>query len=242
MAKRLTDTTKWQDAWFMDLPSKYKLFWLFLLDACDHAGIWKVNFKVASFCIGEHLEPSEVKRFLVGRVNVISDEYWQLQKFIDFQYGGVKNDAVGKSVQKILKTHKMDFEIAPTKGLRSPYQGTKDKDKDKVMDKVKVKEHFILEENQTPEELFKELTSTNQTYFDDLHRLVRVIYQSAEEVDTVGTIRQFLILNKATGELDKPFNKVRSHLAHWLQKQTSDKIQTYGSNYKKYAGSKAQVL
>src|SRR5690606_35651876 len=134
MAKRLTDSNKWHDAWFMDLPSKYKLFWLYILDNCDHAGIWKVNFKVAAFHIGEHLEPSEVKRILSNRLRIINDEYWMVEKFIEFQYGGIKNDAVGKSVQKILISHNLHNLIAPKKPLDSPYVGTKDKDKDK--DKV----------------------------------------------------------------------------------------------------------
>lgn len=145
MAKRLTDSEKWKDAWFMDLPSKYKLFWLYILDNCDHAGIWKVNFKVASFHIGEHLEHSEVKRILSDRLNIVSDEYWMVKKFIDFQYGGVKNDKVGLSVQKILNSHKIEYSLAPTKPLPSPYQGTKDKDKVKNKDKVIVKDNDILE-------------------------------------------------------------------------------------------------
>jgi hypothetical protein len=139
MAKRLTDSEKWKDAWFMDLPSKYKLFWLYLLDNCDHAGIWRVNFKVASFHIGEHLEHSEVKRILSDRIKIVSDEYWMINKFIDFQYGGIKNDAVGKSVQKILNKHNL---IGAMEGLCSPYEGTKDKDKDK--DAINV---FGLENN-----------------------------------------------------------------------------------------------
>ena len=78
MAKRFTDSEKWKDAWFMDLPSKYKLFWLYLLDECNHAGVWKVNFKVASFYVGEHLEPSEVKRILKERVDFLNYELQSL--------------------------------------------------------------------------------------------------------------------------------------------------------------------
>jgi hypothetical protein len=137
MAKRLTDSCKWQDPWFMDLPSKYKLFWLYLLDNCDHAGIWKVNFKIAAFYVGEHLEPSEVKRILNERLQIISDEYWMVKKFIDFQYGGIKNDQVGISVQKILISHNL---LAPKEGLKSPLVGTKAKAKTKVKDLVKVKD------------------------------------------------------------------------------------------------------
>ena len=80
MAKRFTDNEKWKDAWFMDLQSKYKLFWLYLLDECNHAGIWKVNFKVASFYIGDHLEYSEVVRVLRERITILDDNYWYIKK------------------------------------------------------------------------------------------------------------------------------------------------------------------
>ncbi len=149
MAKRMTDSAKWQDAWFMDLPSKYKLFWLYILDTCDHAGVWRVNFKVASFHIGEHLEPSEVKRILNDRLQIISDEYWFVKKFIEFQYGGIKNDSVGKSAQRILERHNL---LGAIEGLTSTYEGTKDKDKDKV--KNKVNNSIVYDLNSNPQGLY----------------------------------------------------------------------------------------
>ncbi|MCP4355976.1 MAG: hypothetical protein GY793_10185 [Proteobacteria bacterium] len=130
MAKRFTDNEKWKDAWFMDLPSKYKLFWLYLLDECNHAGIWKVNFKVASFHIGEHLEYSEVKRIMNGRITLLNDEKWYINKFIKYQYKceiqglSPKNNA-HLSIIKILN----EYDIF--KPLTSPLLGAKDKDKDK---------------------------------------------------------------------------------------------------------------
>jgi hypothetical protein len=39
MAKRLTDSNKWNDSWFTNLPMDIKLVWIYLLDACDHAGV-----------------------------------------------------------------------------------------------------------------------------------------------------------------------------------------------------------
>ncbi len=130
MAKRFTDNEKWKDIWFMDLPSKYKLFWLYILDECNHAGIWKVNFKVASFHIGEHLEYSEVTRVLKNRINILSDEYWYIEKFIKYQYkcdisGLNPNNNAHLSVIKLLN----EYEIF--KPLTSPSLGAKDKDKDK---------------------------------------------------------------------------------------------------------------
>lgn len=137
MAKRFTDNEKWKDAWFMDLPAKYKLFWLYLLDECNHAGIWKVNFKVASFYIGEHLEFSEVKRILNLRITILNDNYWYINKFIKYQYKcemqelNTRNKA-HLSVLKILN------EYDNFKPLVSPLLGVKDKDKDK--DKVIIKD------------------------------------------------------------------------------------------------------
>ena len=139
MAKRFTDNEKWKDAWFMDLPAKYKLFWLYLLDECNHAGIWKVNFKVASFYIGEHLEFSEVKRILNLRITILNDNYWYINKFIKYQYKceiqelNTRNKA-HLSVLKILN------EYDNFKPLVSPSLGVKDKDKDKDKDKVIIKD------------------------------------------------------------------------------------------------------
>jgi hypothetical protein len=167
MAKRMTDSNKWEDAWFSDLPSKYKLLYLYLLDTCDHAGIWKVNFKVAMFMIGENLEPSEVKRVLSGRIRVINDEYWLIEKFIKFQYGNIKSDTVGKSVTKILESFSLQDVIlqntsanfkGASKGLDSPYQGSKDKDKDKAKVKDKVKDKVKEEERS---ENFEKIDDSN---------------------------------------------------------------------------------
>jgi len=55
MAKRLTANDKWEDNWFRKLSLKSKLFWLFILDRCDVAGIWKKDYELAGFCIGEQI-------------------------------------------------------------------------------------------------------------------------------------------------------------------------------------------
>jgi len=137
MAKRFTDNEKWKDAWFMDLPTKYKLFWLYLLDECNHAGIWKVNFKVASFYIGEHLEHSEVKRILKDRITILDDQYWYINKFIKYQY---KLDIQELNPKNKLHLSVLNLlnEYKEFKPLTSPLLGVKDKDKDIVKEnKVK---------------------------------------------------------------------------------------------------------
>lgn len=141
MAKRFTDSGKWDDPWFAELPSKYKLFYLYLLDECDHAGIWKVNFRKAQFMVGESLEPSEVMRYMGDRIRRIDDAYWFVTKFIRFQYGMLRNDRMSLSALSILEKHGLtniinDFYEGAKKEHGSPLVGVKDKDKDK--DRVKV--------------------------------------------------------------------------------------------------------
>lgn len=85
MAKRLSDTEKWKDEWFCDLSSKQKLFWLFVLDEVDHAGIWKVNFRYANFAIGETYTKDECIEFLGDRLYVVDEKKWFFPKFIKFQ-------------------------------------------------------------------------------------------------------------------------------------------------------------
>lgn len=129
MAHRLTDSRKWDDPWFRELPPKYKCFWWFLLDKCDHAGIWKVDFKSAEFHIGEKIEESVAKEVMNGRIKSLGDK-WFIPKFIEFQYKCSVNDLdttnkVHLSVLSILKKEGV------YKGLASPMEGAKDKDKDK---------------------------------------------------------------------------------------------------------------
>lgn len=145
MAKRFTDSEKWDDPWFAELPSKYKLFYLYLLDECDHAGVWKVNIRKAQFMIGESLEQSEVLRHMSDRVHKIDESYWLVVKFIKFQYGTLRNDRMSQSALAILEKHGLtsfinDIKEAPSKPLPSPFLGVKDKDMDKDMDMDMVKE------------------------------------------------------------------------------------------------------
>ena len=51
MAKRFTDTDKWKKGFIRNLPTKYKLLWLYILDDCNHAGVWETDFAVVDSII-----------------------------------------------------------------------------------------------------------------------------------------------------------------------------------------------
>jgi len=111
MDKRFTDTEKWQDPWFCGLSPELKLLWLFLVDSCDVAGIWKVNHKYAEFVIGAPINWESAGKVFNGRVVIPekSGEYWFIPKYLIFHYpNGLSEDSgFTKGVIKRLSQHQV---------------------------------------------------------------------------------------------------------------------------------------
>lgn len=84
--KRFTDTEKWNDPWFRRLAPPHKLFWQFICDKCDNAGVWKVDLELASFVIGGELESVEILQSFDGRIEEIAPRKWLVINFVKFQY------------------------------------------------------------------------------------------------------------------------------------------------------------
>lgn len=107
--KRLSDINKWEDPFFSDLPQTYKLLWLYILDRCDMAGVWKVNDKVARIHCGDDLDLIVAKDILKDRIEIMDGgSKWFIKKFIQFQYGILSNSPVHQSVRKALTDHGLD--------------------------------------------------------------------------------------------------------------------------------------
>lgn len=118
MAKRFTDTDKWKKPFIRGLEGPYKLLWFYILDDCDHAGIWQVDFEVARIRTGEQLDKQAAINFFGERIEIFADGgKWFLRDFITFQYGELsEKNRLHISVINILKKNK----IGPYKGLTSP--------------------------------------------------------------------------------------------------------------------------
>lgn len=129
MAKRFTATEKWIDPWFCSLPPAHKLFWLFILDNCDHSGIWQVNWPLVKFMLGTDYQFD--KSLFGDRIQELGVDKWFIPKFIDFQYGTLKSDCKAHlSVISRLEKERVSIPIGYS------IQGVQDKDKDKDKDKV----------------------------------------------------------------------------------------------------------
>lgn len=88
MAKRFSDTDKWKKPFIRGLQGAYKLLWLYILDDCDHAGVWQVDFEVAKIRIGENVNQKDALKFFGDRVHPFNEgTKWFIKDFIDFQYG-----------------------------------------------------------------------------------------------------------------------------------------------------------
>jgi hypothetical protein len=135
MAKRMTDTDKWKKPFIRGLEGAYKILWLYILDECDHAGIWHVDFEVAQIRTGEKLDlETALKNFGDRVISFDNDTKFFIPGFIEFQYGELNpENRVHLSVITILARYGIDG----NKGLVSPLRRAKDKDKDKEKAKDK---------------------------------------------------------------------------------------------------------
>lgn len=135
LAKRFTETSKWDKAWFRKLRPEIKCAWMFLCDRCDHAGIWHLDEEALEHFIGAPVSLVELLGSLGERVRMLGSDKLFISAFIDFQYGVLNPlNRVHKSVIDRLAKE------GAYKPLKSPLQGVKDKDKDMDKDKVKDKD------------------------------------------------------------------------------------------------------
>lgn len=98
----------------MDLPAKWKLFWVYLLDNCDNAGVWTPNMRLAAVQIGENFEAAEALRVFADRVAVLPSGKWHLLKFVEFQFG---------ELSLACKPHKSIIGLLEKHGLAGQFKG-----------------------------------------------------------------------------------------------------------------------
>ncbi|MDQ7818728.1 MAG: hypothetical protein RDU14_17005 [Melioribacteraceae bacterium] len=161
MAKRFTDTNKWNKVWFRKLSPVHKCFWNYLTDNCNHAGIWDVDLETAKYFIGKELNLETVKEIFSKQIiELDGGKRWFLIDFIEFQYNCDINSLnpsnnVHKSIIQILKKYDIYTLLqGATEGLLSPLQGAKDKDKEQAIDMDKDKENLKERILKNPAELF----------------------------------------------------------------------------------------
>tara|TARA_R110002051_G_scaffold85502_2_gene150699 strand:+ start:1526 stop:2179 length:654 start_codon:yes stop_codon:yes gene_type:complete len=125
MAKRFTDTDKWKKGFMRGLPTKYKLMWLYILDDCNHAGVWETDFEVASIRIGSKISENEAIKHYADNIRIFDNgDKWFVPKFIDFQYGQLNaNSRPHQAVIKLIDK----YDLYSIKGISPIDNGELDK-------------------------------------------------------------------------------------------------------------------
>lgn len=141
MAKRLTDTTKWDRKNFRELSPKLKLVWLYLLDECDHAGVWHEDYEQMAFKLGVKVTREELFAAFGTHLCELDGNRLFLPAFIDFQYGEInESSSMHRTVVRALVKHGLwnhesrgisTLPVGQGYSTRTLRVGYKEKDKEK---------------------------------------------------------------------------------------------------------------
>ena len=105
--KRFTDSDKWRDPWFRQLTPSGKVFYLFLCDNCDNAGVWERDDERFKWESGIAVEVDAHIEELGDRVEILDNGRILLPKFVLFQQGGPLSEAKPphRQIIKMLEKH-----------------------------------------------------------------------------------------------------------------------------------------
>lgn len=144
MAKRFTDTAKWDKSWYRKLGSRLRDLRSYILDKCDHAAIIEIDLETFQHFIGEPVSMDDISKAFRNRIQIVNDDKLFIPSFIKFQY---KVDVIGLNPEN--KVHRSVIQRLKSLGIIKPLasssQGAKDKDKDKdkAKDKNKAKDKAL---------------------------------------------------------------------------------------------------
>lgn len=132
--KRFTETTKWDDPWFIRLPALQKLLWLYLCDRCDASGVIDFCSELAAVQIGAGTLTEESLEAFGNRVLHLPSGKWQIVKFLPFQYGTVDAHCPAhKPVIRLISSNGLQYPInnLSNRVLDTPKEKNKDKSTEK---------------------------------------------------------------------------------------------------------------
>jgi len=201
MAKRFSDSEKWNKKFIRSLKPNYKLFWLFLLDECNHAGIWDVDIEVAGVKMGVKITEEAAIKAFGEKVWVIDGGLkWFIPGFIEFQYGQLseQNRAHAKPIFLLRKFELLDENlllISPFGKIAKPLsekpkapmdmdiEQEEDKEQEKEMEQEEVKapppkNNFLVKPFESPE--FLELWANWKVYKKKQHQFEYKAIQSEQ--------------------------------------------------------------
>lgn len=105
LAKRFIDTLIFDDEWFCDLSKDSKLFFIYFITKCDHAGILRLNKNLCKFQTGI-TDFERVSKELANCFLTVKEDLLFMPKYLKFQYPNFPQSQIRQqdSAIKILKS------------------------------------------------------------------------------------------------------------------------------------------
>lgn len=124
MAKQSHDPKIWRQGWFIALPINYKLFYLYISDEVNVAGIWrpdKDNFeKINSNIKIDLLKFLDIVNEKEMRISVLPDNTWFLNYHISSNLGNIYNPRYAKMVSALKIAFLSGVPLEWIKGFANP--------------------------------------------------------------------------------------------------------------------------
>jgi hypothetical protein len=76
----------WFEEWFLALTTSERLFYRYIYDRCDAAGIWGVSASLGGFAVGKKLDIDEFIKNVTGHVLLIEDGVWWIPNVFKEQH------------------------------------------------------------------------------------------------------------------------------------------------------------
>jgi len=221
MSKRFIDTKLFDDPWFMDLSKDAKLFWIYLITRCNHAGIIELNKRLIGFQT-DIQDLSSVIKELDNRLVRVTEQLIFIPKFIYFQYPKFPQSKVKQQIGaiEILTKYNLfkDGKLTVNKELINSYGNGNDNDngngnvEHKISEKSDFGEMICIYDFETlKKELFKEIW---------LESIAMASYSKG--ISMADLKKQLLIFCETirdTKDFGKPIKNYQNHFVHWFQKQ-----------------------
>ena len=219
MPKRMTATEKWDKEWFMSLSPKLKCLWCYINDRCDQAGMWEINYRLATMHIGEQITKADFNHF-GDRVEFFVDKVW-IVGHVDFQCGTLSEKSPAhKPVFKLLKKYSLLDRV-----LNRVSNTLQEKEKEiekEIEEEKESKSRFENDSFSTAKEAYDEISSN----YNDIEQAKLVLtnrgWRSATDVDVGMLLYHFVECQK--GITKKSKDEVRQHFQNWINKREIDEL------------------
>lgn len=135
MAKRFIDTKLFDDSWFLELSNEAKIFFIYFITKCDHAGILDLSKSKLKFETKINSIETVLKQFK-NRLIKLRDNYYFMPAFVKFQYRELseKSPAQRSVINRLKEFNLINKNNTVIKQLGKSLQTLQDKEKDKDMD------------------------------------------------------------------------------------------------------------